>query len=136
MGVNYGLNKVRFPAPLKEGQKYRLNVKLGDVKEIENGVEWHEVFLEDAWRTLAKEVGDADEFARRWVETAQTWRFGRINTLIDQHNRNFPIEARLPMDPKTRDFVRINGRPYQRVPLGAAWVLVQFPADLDAARAA
>lgn len=39
MVINYGLNKVRFPAPLKEGQKYRLNVKLGDVREIANGVE-------------------------------------------------------------------------------------------------
>jgi acyl dehydratase len=39
MVINYGLNKVRFPAPLKEGQRYRLNVKLGDVKEIANGVE-------------------------------------------------------------------------------------------------
>jgi len=26
MVINYGLNKVRFPAPLKEGQRYRLNV--------------------------------------------------------------------------------------------------------------
>src|SRR5260221_619306 len=34
MVINYGLNKVRFPARLKEAQKYRLNVKLGDVKEI------------------------------------------------------------------------------------------------------
>jgi len=25
MVINYGLNKVRFPAPLKEGQRYRLN---------------------------------------------------------------------------------------------------------------
>jgi acyl dehydratase len=39
MVINYGLNKVRFPAPLKEGQKYRLRAKLGDVKEIANGVE-------------------------------------------------------------------------------------------------
>ena len=39
MVINYGLNKVRFPAPLKEGQRYRLNVKLGEVKEIGNGVE-------------------------------------------------------------------------------------------------
>ena len=39
MVINYGLNKVRFPAPLKEGQRYRLNVKLGDVTEIPNGVE-------------------------------------------------------------------------------------------------
>ena len=39
MVINYGLNKVRFPAPLKEGQRYRLNVKLGEVTEIPNGVE-------------------------------------------------------------------------------------------------
>jgi hypothetical protein len=102
------------------------------LRQIEDGTEWHEVFLEDAWRTLAKEVTDPDEFARRWEETAAAWRFHRINRLIDQHNRNFPAEARLPMDPQTRDFVRINGRPYRREPLGAAWVLEQFPADLAA----
>ena len=39
MVINYGLNKVRFPAPLKEGQRYRLNVRLGDVTEIPNGME-------------------------------------------------------------------------------------------------
>jgi acyl dehydratase len=39
MVINYGLNKVRFPAPLKEGQRYRLNVRLGEVTEIPNGVE-------------------------------------------------------------------------------------------------
>src|SRR3979411_3068609 len=32
MVINYGLNKVRFPAPLKEGQRYRLMVKLQDAK--------------------------------------------------------------------------------------------------------
>jgi hypothetical protein len=101
------------------------------LRTIEEGVEWHEVFLEDAWRTLAKAVdADPDEFARRWNETAQTWRFGRINKLIDQHNRNFPIEARLPMDPQTRDFVRINGRPYRRQPLDAHWILERFAADI------
>ena len=39
MVINYGLNKVRFPAPLKEGQRYRLNMKLGAVTKIANGVE-------------------------------------------------------------------------------------------------
>jgi acyl dehydratase len=39
MVINYGLNKVRFPAPLKEGQRYRLAVKLGEVTKIPNGVE-------------------------------------------------------------------------------------------------
>jgi hypothetical protein len=102
------------------------------LSEIEAGMEWHEVFLEDAWRSLAKQVDDPDEFARRWEETADRWRFRRINRLIDQHNRNYPAEARLPMDPKTRDFVRINGRPYQRPRLDARWVLERFPADLGA----
>jgi hypothetical protein len=104
------------------------------LREIEDGIERHEVFLEDAWRTLANDVDDADEFARRWEETAGTWRFGRINKLIDQHNRNFPTEARLPMDPKTRDFVRINGRTYLRELLDAEWILERFPADIHAVR--
>jgi acyl dehydratase len=39
MVINYGLNKVRFPTPLKEGQRYRLKMRLGEVKEIANGVE-------------------------------------------------------------------------------------------------
>ena len=39
MVINYGLNKVRFPAPLREGARYRLACKLIDAKEIANGVE-------------------------------------------------------------------------------------------------
>jgi acyl dehydratase len=39
MVINYGLNKVRFPNALKEGQRYRLNVKLGEVKEFPGGME-------------------------------------------------------------------------------------------------
>lgn len=104
------------------------------LRAIEDGLEWHEIFLEDAWRTVAAEVADPAEFARRWQETAERWSFGKLNRLIDQHNRNFPAESRLPMDPRTRDFVRINGRPYQRRLLDAAWVLERFPADLGAVR--
>ena len=37
--LNYGINKVRFPAPLKAGAKYRLALKLGEVKDISGGVE-------------------------------------------------------------------------------------------------
>ena len=39
MVINYGLNKVRYPAPLKEGQRYRLNVKLTAANEIAGGME-------------------------------------------------------------------------------------------------
>lgn len=37
--LNYGLNKVRFPAPLKEGSKYRLVPMLAEVSEVKGGVE-------------------------------------------------------------------------------------------------
>ena len=37
--VNYGLNKTRFPAPLKVGSSYRLALKLTDAKELPNGME-------------------------------------------------------------------------------------------------
>ena len=63
-----------------------------------------------------------------WIERVKRWRFDEINDLIEKHNRWYPIEARLPMDPKSRDFVTIGGRSYLRPQLDAAWVLARFPA--------
>jgi acyl dehydratase len=37
--INYGANKVRFPSPLKEGDKYRLSMQLGEVKEAGDWIE-------------------------------------------------------------------------------------------------
>jgi len=106
------------------------------LRAIEDELDRHEEQLCAAWQTLAAETGDAGEFARRWRETARRWSFAQVNYLIDRHNANFPIEAKLPMDPRTRDFVKINGRPYQRERLDEAWILARWPADLHAARAA
>ena len=39
MVLNYGLNKVRFPAPLREGARYRLAMTLTGLKEIPGGCE-------------------------------------------------------------------------------------------------
>jgi len=103
------------------------------LRAIEDAVEQHEAQLEDAWRALAVEVEDAAAFAAQWREQARRWSFAQVNELIDRHNRNFPAEARLPMDPRTRDFVPVNGRSYERAPLGEEWILARFPADRDAA---
>jgi hypothetical protein len=105
------------------------------LRAIEDELARHEAQLTEAWLTLAAEVDDAGEFARRWRETAAQWSFGELNYLIDRHNANFPAEARLPMDPRTRDFVKVNGREYRREPLGANWILERWPPDLTAARA-
>jgi len=39
MGVNYGLNKVRFPAPVPVGSKIRLTATLNDVTEVAGGLQ-------------------------------------------------------------------------------------------------
>ena len=103
------------------------------LRAIEEAIEQHELQLDESWRALAEELGDPAEFATAWRELAEDWRFARVNDLIERHNRNFPAEARLAMDPRTRDFVRVNGRSYLREPLDARWILNRFPPDRDAA---
>ena len=106
------------------------------LRTIENEVERHEAALGELWLALAEEATDAEEFAHQWLETARSRSFAEVNELIHRHNRNFPAEARLPMDPRTRDFVKINGRSYERKPLDEQWILERWPADLRAARRA
>ena len=103
------------------------------LRAIEDAVDQHERRLAEAWRELAVELEDPAEFAAAWRELADNWSFARVNDLIERHNRNFPAEARLAMDPRTRDFVRVNGRSYLREPLDARWILDRFPADRAAA---
>jgi hypothetical protein len=74
----------------------------------------------------------AERYAERtdaasWRRLAERWDFGEVNDLIDRHNRYYPIESRLPMDPRTRDYVKIGGRSYRREPLDAQWILDRFP---------
>ncbi len=52
MGVNYGLNKVRFPAPVPVGSKVRARMTLQGVEDIENGAQI-------IWKvTVEREGGD------------------------------------------------------------------------------
>jgi hypothetical protein len=104
------------------------------LRAIEDELDRHEEQLDAAWHELAEATADAAEFERLWRETARTWSFAQVNELIERHNRNFPAEARLAMDPRTRDFVKVNGKPYQRQPLDAEWILERWPPDLSSAR--
>lgn len=106
------------------------------LKAIELLEQEHLHRLEALWRGLARRHDDPADFACRWRRVAGRRNFHAINDLIAQHNRWYPAEARLPMDPATGDFVRINGKPYRRQPLDAAWVLERLPADRGAAVAA
>ena len=65
--------------------------------------------------------------AAAWRAFAERYDFGDVNELIEQHNRWYPVEARLPMDPRTGDYVLVNGERYSRRPLDATWLLERFP---------
>jgi hypothetical protein len=104
------------------------------LRMIEDETAEHERRLEDAWRTLARATApDGERFAASWRRVAARWSFASVNELVARHNRFFPAEARLPMDPRTGDFALVHGRRYELDPLDADWVLARFPARLDAA---
>lgn len=107
------------------------------LRQIEAETADHEERLAEAWRELADSCrGDAAAFAECWFRIAERWNFAAVNELIDRHNRWYPAEARLPMDPRSGDFVLVAGRPYRRRLLDAAWVLERFPPALALVRAA
>jgi hypothetical protein len=98
------------------------------LRAIEVAAEAHaERLLATREGLLAEFEGDEEGFARAWRDVAACWSFDDVNELIERHNRNFPAEARLPMNPRTGDFVHVNGRPYTREPLDARWILERFP---------
>ncbi len=102
---------------------------------IEVQIAEHEERLAEARRALGAECdGDKDAFARRWRAIAREWQFTEVNDLVERHNRWYPVESRLPMDPKTGDYALVNGRDYRLAPLDAEWILERFPAAHEAVR--
>jgi len=107
------------------------------LRQIADEIAAHEAALERRWRELAVECdGRSDVFGQRWRQTAEGWSFTAVNVLIDKHNRYYPTESRLPMDPRTGDFVPVLGEPYRKQLLDVEWVLERFPPALAEARAA
>lgn len=39
MGINYGLNKLRFPSPVKVGSRVRARAEIADVSDVANGAQ-------------------------------------------------------------------------------------------------
>jgi hypothetical protein len=105
------------------------------LREIEAMTADHERALEAERERVANAV-PAERFAAAWQAVAEAWRFDEVNELIDRHNRWYPVESRLPMDPRRGDFVLVNGRDYRLRPLDVDWILARFPAALGESAAA
>ena len=89
------------------------------LREIEALTHEHEQAL-----AVEHELHGGDEAA--WRAVAEAWDFSEVNELIDRHNRWYPAESRLPMDPRTGDYALVNGKSYRRAPLDARWALERF----------
>lgn len=90
------------------------------LREIAAATAKHEERLAEAYAQLGRD-------AAAWRAYAERYDFGDVNELVEQHNRWYPVEARLPMDPRTGDYVLVNGEHYSRRPLDASWLLDRFP---------
>jgi hypothetical protein len=88
--------------------------------EIDKAIRRHEHDLRRAY--------EAPGVRERWRQVAERWDFEAVNELIRQHNEWYPVERDLPMSPRTKDYVLINGHSYRREELGPAWILERFPA--------
>lgn len=97
------------------------------LREIEALTAAHEHALAAARERLAGDVSPA-QFADAWRDEVERWSFDEVNDLIDRHNRWYPVEARLPMDPRRGDYALVNGRDYRRPRLDRRWALERFPA--------
>jgi hypothetical protein len=107
------------------------------LREIEQRTEAHESLLREAWYALADDcTAEPARFRSEWLARATSESFSEINELIDRHNRWYPVESRLPMDPRRGDYALVNGRDYRLEPLDTDWVLERFPAELSSATGA
>lgn len=115
-------------AYLRAGVIPRFIERARQIEDEKNRQRWR---LERAYAWMReKYAGDPRAFAERWHRLAHNWRFDELNELIAEHNRWYPAERRLPLNPRTGDYVTVGGRDWRREPLDAAWILDQFPAAL------
>lgn len=66
MGVNYGLNKVRFPAPLLVGSKVRGRIAMMEVEDIAGGVQI-------TWKVTVEPEGEGKPVCVAELLTRQYW---------------------------------------------------------------
>ena len=99
-------------------------------RAIDDGMRRHRQRLERAYEWARERHGhDEAEFEAYWRDVAEHWHFDDINDLIDEHNQWYPAERRLPLNPRTGDYVTIGNRDWRRRRLDTAWILEQFPLE-------
>lgn len=99
------------------------------LREIEEATAAHLADITERYERL-RASEPSSSFPAAWERELAQLRFDEVNDLIDRHNRWYPVEARLRMDPRRGDYVLVGGRDYRLERLDAAWVRARFPAAL------
>jgi acyl dehydratase len=61
MGINYGLNRVRFTGPVPSGARLRARFRLASAEDVEQGVQM-------VWNvTIELEGGDKPALVAEWI---------------------------------------------------------------------
>ena len=89
--------------------------------EIEQRTASHRRRLGEAGAELREAYGEGDLLAAALRRLARTWSLDDVNALIDEHNRWFPIERNLPLDPATGEYLPVLGRTHRLERLGPGW---------------
>ena len=98
------------------------------LREIDSLRRRHAARLAVAGAQLDRRYGAGDLLSRARLNLARAWDFGDLNQLIDQHNRRYPIERGLAVDPSTGHDAVPPGSPYPMAPAGVAWALRELGA--------
>ena len=121
----------QFPVVMRGYDRAQVDERISQLEASLEQTRDHVSRLDAQILQLSAELTEAHERLRdnpdAWRRLVERWDFTDVNDLIDRHNRWFPTEARLRMDPRTRDYVKIGGRPYQREFLDAAWIRERIP---------
>jgi hypothetical protein len=92
-------------------------------RRIEDAIARYERTLRDVQDALLVADAPAERIEAKLLERAKRFDIAKTNALIETHNRYYPIEANLPIDPRTGGYLQL-GRPWQREPLVTAEALV------------
>jgi hypothetical protein len=92
-------------------------------RRIEDAIAKYERTLRDVQDALVVAGATAERIEAKLLEKAKRFDIAKTNALIETHNRYYPIEANLPIDPRTGDYLQL-GRLWKRELLVTAEALV------------
>jgi hypothetical protein len=92
-------------------------------RRIEDAIARYERTLRDVQDALLVAGASAARIEAKLLERAKRFDIAKTNALIETHNRYYPIEANLPIDPRTGGYLQL-GRLWSREPLVTAEALV------------